>query len=50
MFNTATLPGTFMWLTIGKLVSNKLQQPRYNRIFNIIMGTLLLTTLPMILI
>lgn len=47
-FNTATLPGTFMWITIGKLVSTKLQHPRYNRIFNITMGSLLLMTLPMI--
>ncbi|MCE0494773.1 LysE family translocator [Vibrio salinus] len=48
MFNTATIPGTFMWITIGKLVSNKLQKPAYNRLFNIIMGALLLTTLPLI--
>jgi len=50
MFNIATLPGTFMWITIGKLVSNKLQQPRFNRLFNMLMGALLLTTLPMIFI
>ena len=50
MFNIATLPGTFMWITIGKLVSHKLQEPRFNRIFNILMGALLLTTVPMILI
>lgn len=50
MFNIATLPGTFMWITIGKLVSHKLQQPKFNKIFNILMGTLLLTTVPMILI
>jgi threonine/homoserine/homoserine lactone efflux protein len=50
MFNLATLPGTFMWMTIGKLVSTKLQDPKFNRIFNVIMGMLLLTTLPMILI
>lgn len=50
MFNIATLPGTFMWITIGKLVSHKLQEPRFNRIFNILMGTLLLTTVPMIFI
>ena len=50
MFNIATLPGTFMWISIGKLVSHKLQEPRFNRIFNILMGTLLLTTVPMILI
>ncbi|CAM3603733.1 Cysteine/O-acetylserine efflux protein [Vibrio aerogenes CECT 7868] len=48
MFNTATIPGTFMWVTIGKLVSGKLQQPEYNRMFNMTMGLLLLTTLPMI--
>lgn len=47
-FNTATLPGTFMWITIGKLVSTKLQNPSYSRIFNVTMGTLLLMTLPMI--
>lgn len=46
-FNTATLPGTFMWITIGKLVSNKLQDPTFHRYFNMLMGTLLLTTLPM---
>jgi threonine/homoserine/homoserine lactone efflux protein len=50
LFNTATLPGTFMWITIGKLVSNKLQKPLYNRIFNMTMGSLLLMTLPMIFI
>ena len=50
MFNVATLPGTFMWITIGKLVSTKLQNPKLHRIFNIIMGTLLLSTLPMIFI
>lgn len=48
MFNTATIPGTFMWVTIGKVVSGKLQDPRYNRMFNVTMGALLLTTLPMI--
>jgi len=48
MFNIATLPGTFMWITIGKLVSHRLQQPKFNRAFNIVMGMLLLTTLPMI--
>lgn len=50
MFNIATLPGTFMWLTIGKLVSKKLQDPKFNRIFNVIMGAFLLTTVPMIFI
>ena len=49
-FNTATLPGTFMWITIGKLVSNKLQNPTFHRNFNLLMGFLLLTTLPMIFI
>jgi threonine/homoserine/homoserine lactone efflux protein len=48
MCNLATLPGTFMWLTIGKLVAKKLQNPKFHRIFNIVMGTLLLTTVPMI--
>ncbi|MGX9418214.1 LysE family translocator [Vibrio sp. WJH972] len=47
-FNTATLPGTFMWITIGKLVSKQLQHPTYNRVFNLAMGLLLLMTLPMI--
>lgn len=46
----ATLPGTFMWITIGKLVSHKLSKPRFYRIFNIIMGALLLASLPMIFI
>lgn len=46
-FNTATLPGTFMWITIGKLVSSKLQNPVFHRNFNRLMGLLLLTTLPM---
>lgn len=50
MFNIATLPGTFMWITIGKLVSTKLQQPRFHRIFNIVMGALLLSTLPILFI
>jgi len=46
----ATLPGTFMWITIGKLVANKLSEPRFHRIFNLIMGLLLLASLPMIFI
>ncbi|WP_191602759.1 LysE family translocator [Marinomonas algicola] len=50
MFNIATLPGSFMWITIGKLVSARLQQPKFHRIFNSIMGVLLLSTLPMIFI
>ena len=50
IFNVATLPGTFMWISIGKLVSHKLQQPRFNRFFNMTMGMLLLTTVPMIFI
>ncbi len=50
IFNIATLPGTFMWITIGKLVSGKLQQAKYSRIFNIVMGLLLLLTLPMMFI
>ncbi|WP_435236871.1 LysE family translocator [Psychromonas sp. PT13] len=50
MFNLATLPGTFMWLTIGKLVAKKLQDPNFHRYFNLIMGTLLLSTIPMILL
>ena len=49
-FNVATLPGTFMWITIGKLVSSKLQDPTFHRYFNILMGVLLLTTLPMMFI
>lgn len=49
-FNTATLPGTFMWITIGKLVSSKLQDPTFHQYFNILMGLLLLTTLPMMFI
>lgn len=44
----ATLPGTFMWITIGKLVANKLREPRFHRAFNVIMGTLLLVSLPMV--
>jgi len=48
MFNTATLPGTFMWITIGKMISSKLQNPRIYQAFNVTMGCLLLTTLPMI--
>jgi threonine/homoserine/homoserine lactone efflux protein len=50
MFNIATLPGTFMWITIGKLVSNRLQEPKFHRYFSVSMGLLLLTTLPMIFI
>ena len=49
-FNTATIPGTFMWITIGKLVSSKLQNPTFHRNFNLLMGFLLLTTLPMMFI
>lgn len=48
MCNIATLPGTFMWLTIGKLVAKKLQDPKFHRIFNFVMGILLFTTVPMI--
>ena len=50
MFNIATLPGTFMWITIGKLVSNRLQEPKFHRYFSVSMGLLLLATLPMIFI
>lgn len=50
MFNIATLPGTFMWITIGKLVSKRLQEPKFHRYFNVSMGLLLLTTLPMMFI
>ncbi|MCZ2722710.1 LysE family translocator [Marinomonas sp. 15G1-11] len=48
--NVATLPGSFMWITIGKLVSHKLQQPKFHRYFNVTMGLLLLSTLPMMFI
>lgn len=48
LFNVATLPGTFMWISIGKLVSEKLQNPKFNKAFNWTMGFLLLLTLPMI--
>lgn len=50
MFNIATLPGTFMWITIGKLVSKRLQEPKFHRYFSVSMGLLLLATLPMIFI
>ena len=46
-FNIATLPGTFMWITVGKLVASRLESPRFYRNFNRVMGALLLTTLPM---
>ncbi|MCV2403174.1 LysE family translocator [Marinomonas sp. C2222] len=46
-FNVATLPGTFMWISIGKLVSRKLKDPTFHKYFNILMGALLSTTLPM---
>jgi threonine/homoserine/homoserine lactone efflux protein len=48
LFNLATLPGTFMWITIGKLVSKKLVNPKFNRGFNFFMSFLLLMTLPML--
>jgi len=44
----ATLPGTFMWITIGKMVAYKLSEPSFHRAFNLIMGALLLASLPMI--
>lgn len=50
MFNVATLPGTFMWITIGKLVSKRLQDPKFHRYFSVSMGGLLLITLPMMFI
>ena len=50
MFNIATLPGTFMWITIGKLVSKRLQEPKFHRYFSVSMGLLLLATLPMMFI
>lgn len=46
----ATLPGTFMWITIGKLVANKLNEPKFHRLFNLVMSILLLASLPMIFI
>lgn len=46
----ATLPGTFMWISIGKLVAHKLSDPTFHRRFNLIMGALLLASLPLILI
>ena len=48
LFNLATLPGTFMWITIGKLVSKKLVEPKFNQRFNWSMSFLLLLTLPML--
>jgi len=45
-----TLPGTFMWISIGKLVANKLNEPGFHRIFNVLMVALLLASLPMIFI
>ena len=48
LFNLATLPGTFMWITIGKLVSKKLIDPKFNQRFNWSMSFLLLLTLPML--
>ena len=48
MFNTATLPGTFMWISIGKLVSSRLAESKFNRRFNYCMSLLLLLTLPML--
>ena len=50
LFNLATLPGTFMWITIGKLVSKKLVEPKFNQRFNWSMSFLLLMTLPMLFI
>ena len=44
----ATLPGTLMWISIGKLVANKLSDARFQRQFNLTMSTLLLLSLPMI--
>jgi len=48
LFNLATLPGTFMWITIGKLVSKRLVEPKFNQRFNWSMSFLLLLTLPML--
>ncbi len=50
LFNLATLPGTFMWISIGKMVANKLQQAKFHRAFNLTMSFLLLLTLPFIFI
>ncbi|SFB81126.1 LysE family translocator [Pseudoalteromonas denitrificans] len=48
LFNTVSIPCAFMWVTVGKMVSKKLQDPVFNKRFNFTMSGLLLLTIPMI--
>jgi len=50
LFNTVSIPCAFIWVTIGKLIANKLQNPSFNQKFNFTMAGLLLLTIPMIFI
>jgi len=50
LFNTVSIPCAFVWVTIGKLIANKLQDPAFNQKFNFTMSALLLLTIPMIFI
>lgn len=50
LFNTVSIPCAFVWVTIGKLIANKLQNPDFNKKFNFTMASLLLLTVPMVFI
>ncbi|PAJ74913.1 lysine transporter LysE [Pseudoalteromonas sp. NBT06-2] len=50
LFNTVSIPCAFVWVTIGKLIADKLQEPNFNQKFNFTMAALLLLTIPMIFI
>lgn len=50
LFNTVSIPCAFVWVTIGKLIAKKLQNPNFNQKFNLTMASLLLLTIPMIFI
>lgn len=50
LFNTVSIPCAFVWVTIGKLIAKKLQNPHFNQKFNLTMASLLLLTIPMIFI
>lgn len=48
LFIAAALPSCFLWLAFGATVQRLLQAPRRLRIFNVVMGTLLASSIVMI--
>ncbi|MBQ4811867.1 lysine transporter LysE [Pseudoalteromonas luteoviolacea] len=48
MFNIVALFSGFSWIYFGKVISQKLQNPKHQQYFNYVMASLLLVCLPLI--